>query len=334
MGRVSIFLIIVALVGGTIDCAPPPLAQCDLTISSAEGGSVTTPGEGTFTYDEGEVVDLMATPDEYYHFVNWTGDVGTVANVNSASTIINMNDNYSVTANFASGLAIPLKNPGSFVQMTIGDVESLDPAWRYDTASGEQVSYIYETLVCFDGTKTDEFVPTLATEWELLDDNVTYRFKIREGVKFHEGGDLTPEDVEYSFERAMIQDRTGGPVWMLYQPLLGLWGSRDGNDNIQVTFEQIDNAVEVDGDWVVFHLSDPAWALAFLQILSVPSWTPTAIVDKEWCIANGDWDGTEGTWLTYNRPQDPGDTVLFNRANGTGPWKLGEWDPGVQIKIG
>jgi hypothetical protein len=56
-----------------------------------------------------------------------------------------------------SGISIPLKNPGNFVQMTIGDIDSLDPAWGYDTASGEQVSYIYETLIFYDGTKSNEF---------------------------------------------------------------------------------------------------------------------------------------------------------------------------------
>ena len=72
----------------------------DLTTSSTEGGSVTTPGEGKYNYDAGKVINLVATPDPGYRFVNWTGDVGTIANVNAASTTITMNDNYSITANF------------------------------------------------------------------------------------------------------------------------------------------------------------------------------------------------------------------------------------------
>jgi peptide/nickel transport system substrate-binding protein len=339
---ISISLAVVLILSvGLIGCGSeqvPEITEYNLTISSTEGGSVTTPGEGTgsFTYDEGEVVDIVAEAEEGYHFDNWTGDVGTVANVNNAATTISMSSHCSITANFGYGPAIPLKNPGSFVQMTIGDVDSLDPAWLYDTASGEQVGYIYETLLFYDGEETDEFVPVLATEWELLDDNVTYRFKIRGGVKFHEGGDLTPEDVEYSFERAMIQDRSGGPAWMLYQSLLGLGtlygsGSRDGDGNIVVTFDQIDDAIEVDGDWVVFHLVDPAWGLPFLQILCGP-WAPTALVDKEWCIANGEWDGSEETWEDYNNPYRE-DSYLYDHTNGTGPWKLEEWDPGVEIKL-
>jgi len=308
----------------------PETTEYDLIVSSTDGGSVTTPGEGTFTYDEGEVVDLVAEAHQGYRFVSWTGDVSTVANVSSASTTITMNNDYSITADFAFGPAIPLKNPGSFVQMTIGDVDSLDPAWGYDTASGEQVGYVYETLLSYDGEKTDQFVPVLATEWKSDDESVTYRFKIREGVKFHEGGDLTPDDVEYSFERAMVQDRFNGPVWMLYQSLLGLSGSRDGDGNIQVTFDQIDNAVEAYDGWVQFNLgAAPYPPLAFYQILC-GQWA--SIVDKEWCVANGEWDGTKETWEDHNNPYRE-DSYLYDHTNGTGPWQLEEWDPGVQIKL-
>jgi uncharacterized repeat protein (TIGR02543 family) len=71
-----------------------------ITISSTEGGSVTVPGEGTFTYDEGTVVDLVAEADAHYQFVKWTGDVGTIADVNATITTITMNGDYSITANF------------------------------------------------------------------------------------------------------------------------------------------------------------------------------------------------------------------------------------------
>jgi preprotein translocase subunit YajC len=72
----------------------------NLTTSSTEGGSVTTPGEGKYTYDAGKVIDMLATPDAGYRFVNWTGNVGTIADVNAAITTITMNDNCSITANF------------------------------------------------------------------------------------------------------------------------------------------------------------------------------------------------------------------------------------------
>ncbi len=72
----------------------------DLTTDSSVGGSVTTPGEGVFTYDAGSVVDLVASPDVDYSFVEWTGDIGSVADPSSASTTITMNGDYAVTATF------------------------------------------------------------------------------------------------------------------------------------------------------------------------------------------------------------------------------------------
>jgi parallel beta-helix repeat protein len=75
-----------------------------LTISSTGGGSVITPGEGTFTYDAGAVVDLVAITEGFYYFFQWTGDVGTITNINSAATNITMNDDYSIMANFGFGL--------------------------------------------------------------------------------------------------------------------------------------------------------------------------------------------------------------------------------------
>jgi len=78
----------------------PPEGQYSLTISSTPGGSVTNPGEGLFIYDAEAVVELVAEPGEYYRFVKWTGDVGTIGDVYAASTNITMSDSYSVTAKF------------------------------------------------------------------------------------------------------------------------------------------------------------------------------------------------------------------------------------------
>jgi hypothetical protein len=76
------------------------LAVYDLTISSTAGGNVTAPGEDTYTYDKGTVVDLVAAAEDGYSFVEWTGDVGTIGNVTAAATTITMNGDYSITANF------------------------------------------------------------------------------------------------------------------------------------------------------------------------------------------------------------------------------------------
>jgi len=77
---------------------PAPLVQ--LTVSSTRGGSVITPGEGTFLYPLGLEVSLVAEPDEGYQFAHWSGDVDAIADVDTASTTITMISSYSIKANF------------------------------------------------------------------------------------------------------------------------------------------------------------------------------------------------------------------------------------------
>jgi len=114
----------------TANFAQSPTTEYDLIINSTEGGSVTTPGyvylQGVFTYNEGDVVDLVAEADAGYVFDEWTGDVGTIANVNSASTTITMNGDYTITANFAPYMVaagdshtVGLKSDGTVV--AVGD---------------------------------------------------------------------------------------------------------------------------------------------------------------------------------------------------------------------
>ena len=88
------------------------LLRYDLTTDSTDGGTVTPPGEDTFTYDCGSDVPLVAAAEEGYYFVNWSGDVDTIANVNGYTTTITMMGDYSITANFE------LVPPGQFVLTT------------------------------------------------------------------------------------------------------------------------------------------------------------------------------------------------------------------------
>lgn len=71
-----------------------------LAVSGASGGSVTTPGPGTFAYDAGTVVQLLAAPDDGYQFHSWTGDITAIGDPSAASTTITMNANYAIVANF------------------------------------------------------------------------------------------------------------------------------------------------------------------------------------------------------------------------------------------
>ena len=78
--------------------------QHNLTTSSTSGGTVATPGEGTYAYDHGAVASVAASSSANYHFVNWTGtavDAGKVANASAASTTVTMDGSYTIHANFA-----------------------------------------------------------------------------------------------------------------------------------------------------------------------------------------------------------------------------------------
>jgi hypothetical protein len=97
VAKVGIFFIALALTAGMASCI---FVRYDLTICSTEGGQVTAPGEATFTYGKGTAVNLVAEAQDGYHFVSWTGDVDAIDNINAATTIITMNGDYSILANF------------------------------------------------------------------------------------------------------------------------------------------------------------------------------------------------------------------------------------------
>ena len=80
------------------------------------------------------------------------------------------------------------------------DVTSPDPHQGKETPAVQVNTQIFDTLVTVD-PETNEVVPQIAESWEQTDDQ-TYVFKIREGIKFHDGSDLTAEDVKFSLDRA------------------------------------------------------------------------------------------------------------------------------------
>jgi uncharacterized protein YkwD len=115
MKRITIFLILAALIAGMAGCTGGGGGgggdngdSYTLTIISTAGGSVTNPGEGHFTYDVGTVVNLTAEAEEGCQFVNWTGSVDTIATVNATSTSITTNAHCSIRANFSGNLSKPL----------------------------------------------------------------------------------------------------------------------------------------------------------------------------------------------------------------------------------
>jgi peptide/nickel transport system substrate-binding protein len=113
-------------------------------------------------------------------------------------------------------------DPKTWIEATIGDPETLDPAYMYDTAASCQIWRLYDPLIHTNYERYDEFVGQLADTWEISEDGLTYTFHIRDGVTFHEGGDLDAHDAAYAIWRGMLQDRAAGPQWMFWDAFFGV----------------------------------------------------------------------------------------------------------------
>lgn len=81
------------------------------------------------------------------------------------------------------------------------DVDTLDPHTQNDSTSEQVVKVLYNTLLKFgpDG----EIVGDLAESWEVSEDKKTWTFKLKEGIKFHNGTEMTAESVKATYDRAM-----------------------------------------------------------------------------------------------------------------------------------
>ncbi|MBI3299129.1 MAG: ABC transporter substrate-binding protein [Elusimicrobia bacterium] len=226
----------------------------------------------------------------------------------------------------------PAAQPGgahdktTFVHVTIQDIDSLDPAWAYDTASHAIILNLYEPLVQYRGSSMSELEPLISEKVPSVAnglvsaDGRSYSFPIRKGVKFHQGGEVTPEDVRYSLMRFMLYDRNGGPSSLLLEPVTGLASTRDeAGKLIEDVYDKVAAAVTVDGDKVVLKLSKP-----FAPILTVlASWAP--VVSKAYGASVGAWDGSKETWKKHNNPQKTSEG-FHSRPDGTGPFMLERWD--------
>ncbi len=260
-------------------------------------------------------------------------------------------------------LAGAVANPDTMIEETIGTIPSLDPAWCYDNASVETVSQMYDNLIQYDGTSLTNYLPMLSTnvpsveDGTIKDNGKTYVFHIREGVKFHNGDILTPEDVKYSLERLLVLDRSGGAAWMIAEALMPMIGgnyvdsitqwavkyagvkkwkdmfSEGGNLKAEYkevmikTLNLLDGVFEIKGNTLVIHLPHPY--PPFLSMLAhYAGWT--SVEDKAWAIDNGAWPGTADTWWNYNNPTREKDP-LYSIENGSGPFMLNRWERGRQI---
>jgi peptide/nickel transport system substrate-binding protein len=108
---------------------------------------------------------------------------------------------------FAMWLVQPLH--AADLSIALGaDVTSIDPHFHNLTPNNNVANHIFETLVAKDAR--GQLRPGLAESWRPIDD-LTWEFRLRKGVKFHDGSDFTAADVSYSLERVPAVPNSPSP---------------------------------------------------------------------------------------------------------------------------
>lgn len=111
-------------------------------------------------------------------------------------------------------------NPCEVVEMTIGDASTIDPADAYDSASGDVIEQVYDTLYRYagDGNGNSIIEPRLATGYTISEDGKTYTFTLRDDVYFSNGDKMNAHDVIYSWCRVLGYGSPDSHVgWILEQ---------------------------------------------------------------------------------------------------------------------
>jgi len=194
-----------------------------LTIGSTEGGSVTVPDEGEFTYPGGTVVPLEAVVEEHYRFVGWTGDVDEIDDPGALETKITMWDDYSITAVFelvdysltissteAGEVTVPGEGQFSYPAGTVVALEAVVDEhcrfvqWTGDVGEADDTEAAETTITMWaDYSVTAEFerLPTIttgdATEVTTNSAILSMEFTL---------GDYSPIEVRFSYKRSADAD--------------------------------------------------------------------------------------------------------------------------------
>jgi len=173
------------------------------------------------------------------------------------------------------------------------EVTTIDPAKHTDESGHHAVINMYDPLLYPKvGEGSMEPGAHVATSWRVTDGGKTYTFQLRKGIKFHDGKELTADDVVFSFQRMIALKK--GFSW--------LW-------NGILTAEQ----VRASGPGtVVFTLSQPY--APFLSTL-----TQLFIVNRDQVLANKK-PGPFGDLGDY------GDAYLNDKVAGSGPYTMESWD--------
>ena len=173
-----------------------------------------------------------------------------------------------------------------------GDPQTMDPHSQNETLTNNVNGQIYERLTNRDAKLA--LVPGLAASWKQTGP-LTWRFKLRAGVKFHDGTPLTADDVVFSIQRA-----------------------REPASQVSVYANAVGTAKRVDDLTVDFQL--PAVNPVFLQHID-QLW----IMSRKWCEAH-----RVTKPLDFKSKQESHASV---NANGTGPFMLTSRQPGIRTVL-
>jgi peptide/nickel transport system substrate-binding protein len=171
-----------------------------------------------------------------------------------------------------------------FRYATTGDILGLDPHANNEGPTNTMKGNIYGRLL--HRLPDLSLVPDLATEWELGDDGVTWRFKLREGVSFHNGNPFNADDVVYSFKRQ----------------------SQDASE-MSFVLASVKEIRKIDDSTIEMVTKGPDPIL----LLNMPNFY---IVDREYMEENDAFEVVKGAGKT---------NFANTHANGTGPFKVVEW---------
>src|SRR3989304_8089079 len=105
---------------------------------------------------------------------------------------------------------------------------TLDPALLADIYSVTIIQQLFDGLVQFD--QNLNVIPAIAKSWKISHDGLTYTFFLREGVKFHNGREVTADDFVYSFSR-IINPKTKSPGASFLDRILGFKQFHEGRVN-------------------------------------------------------------------------------------------------------
>ncbi|WP_336067394.1 ABC transporter substrate-binding protein [Nitratireductor rhodophyticola] len=165
----------------------------------------------------------------------------------------------STSAMLAPAFAQDIKQGGSMTVTYKDDVSTLDPAIGYDWQNWSMIKSLFDGLMDYV-PGTTELRPEIAESYEISEDGTVFTFKLRDGVKFHNGRDLTAEDVKYSIERT-VNPKTQSPGAGFFGSIKGFEEASSGNA------DGLSGITVVDDHTIKFELSRPD--ATFLHVLAL-----------------------------------------------------------------